>query len=114
MNLLRLQSPTGANIFTLFVSRTGELMFRNDGRATVVWSPVTVRKNAWHHVQIHVKVGAAGSTDVWFDGQPVARLSLTQNLGTAGIGRLMLGDNVKDRVFNVTFDEVVTSTSPIA
>jgi hypothetical protein len=44
-------------------------MFRNDGRATIVWSPMTVSKNAWHQVQIRVKVGA-GSTDVWFDGQP--------------------------------------------
>ena len=88
MNLLRLQTPTGTNIYTVFVSKAGELMFRNDVRATVVWSPTKVGKDAWHQVQIRVKVGASGQIEVWYDGQPVGALSINQNLGTAMIGRL--------------------------
>jgi len=114
MNLLRLQSPSGANIFTLFVNRAGELMFRNDGRATVAWSSTKVSQKAWHQVQIRVKVGAAGETEVWYDGQRIDGLSLTQNLGTTGIGRLMLGDNVRGRAFDVSFDEVAAGTAPIS
>jgi hypothetical protein len=51
---------------------------------------------------------------VWYDGQRIAALSVTQNLGTAAIGRLMLGDNVKGRTFTVLFDDVDASPGPIA
>jgi hypothetical protein len=114
MNLIRLQSAGGANIFTVFVNQAGDLMFRNDTRSIVAWSSTRVSRNAWHQVQVRARVGASGQTEVWYDGQRIAALSLTQNLGTAGVGRLVLGDNVKGRTFNVLFDEVAVGPGPIA
>ena len=96
------------------MSKAGELMFRNDVRATVVWSPTKVSKDAWHQVQIHVKVGASGQVEVWFDGQRVGALSINQNLGTAMIGRLVLGDNVKGRTYRVLFDDLAAGPTPVA
>jgi hypothetical protein len=89
-------------------------MFRNDVRATVVWSPTKVSKDAWHQVRIRVKVGASGQVEVWFDGQRVGALSMTQNLGTAMIGRLVLGDNVKGRTYRAVFDDLAAGPTPVA
>jgi hypothetical protein len=114
VNLLRLQSSTGANVLTLFVSSSGDLMLRNDVGATNLWSPTTVTKGAWHQVQVRAKVsGSSSLTQVWFDGQLIAELSKTMNLGSTPIGRMMLGDSVMSRTYKVLFDDVVASASLI-
>jgi hypothetical protein len=111
MNLLRLQSPSGANIATVFVGSRGNLMLRNDTRGVSVWSPRTVTKGTWHEIQVRVTVaGASSQTEVWYDGQRVAELSLTQDLGSLAVGRLILGDNVSGRTHRVLFDDVVVSS----
>ena len=118
MNLLRLQTPAGTNIYTVFVSKPGELMFRNDVRGTVVWSPTKMelrnQARVRHQVRIRVKVGTSGQVEVWFDGQRVGALSMSQNLGTAMIGRLVLGDNVKGRTYRALFDDLAAGPTPVA
>jgi endoglucanase len=107
VNLLRFQSSSGAAILTLFLDSAGELMLRNDARGTNVWSPTKPSRDAWHQVQVHVRVaGASGLTEVWYDGQLVSQLSTTQDLGTSPIGRVMLGDNVTGRSYQLLFDDV--------
>jgi hypothetical protein len=112
-NLIRLQTSTGGGIATLFLSASGELMLRNDVRRTNLWSPTRISRNAWHKVQVRVRVASGASlTEVWYDGQRIAPLSVVQDLGSTPIGRLMLGDNVGGRAYELRFDDVAVSQSP--
>jgi endoglucanase len=113
MNLLRLQSAGGANIVTVFVSKGGDLMVRNDVRATNLWSPARVGKDVWHQIQLRARVGTPGLLEVWYDGQRISQLSMSQNLGTASIGRLLIGDNVSGRTYRSLVDDVSVSGAPI-
>ena len=111
-NLLRFQSASGGAILTLFTSSSGNLMLRNDVTGANLWSSTVVPTGAWHEVQVRIKVGGSSSqTEVWFDGLRIDALSKTLDLGTNLTGRLMLGDNVKPRTYEVLFDQVAASTS---
>ena len=112
-NLLRFQGLSG-NVATLFVGAGGNLMWRNDAYPSNVWSPTVVTAGAWHQVQVRVKVeGPSSQIEVWYDGQRVALLSKTLNLGTANLYRLIIGDNVKGRSYDILYDDVSVSTGPI-
>ena len=77
-------------------------------------SSQVVSPGQWHEVQVHVRVNhaepSAGQVQVWYDGTPVAELSRTEDLGTAPIGRLQLGENAAERTFDIAFDDVVADT----
>jgi hypothetical protein len=112
VNLLRLQSATGDNILTVFVASGGALMLRNDVQRANVSGTTMVSGGAWHQVQVRVKVaGSSSLTEVWYDGQRISELSTTLHLGTAPVGRLMLGDNVQGRTYRLLFDDVAASQS---
>lgn len=114
-NLLRLQTPAGGNVLTLFTSSSGNLMLRNDVGATNVWSSTVVPTGGWHEVQLRARVaGAASQTEVWYDGQRLGELSTTLNLGTGSLGRLMLGDNVRSRTYEVLFDDLTAAPAFVA
>jgi chitodextrinase len=115
VTLLRFQTAGGANILTLFVSSSDNLMLRNDVGGSNLWSPTVVTHGVWHEVQVRVLVaGASSQTAVWYDGQPVSALTQTLSLGSNPVGRLMLGENVKPRTYEVLFDDVAASTSFIS
>lgn len=83
--------------------------------ATNVWSSTVVPTGGWHEVQLRVRVaGASGQTEVWYDGQRLGDLSTTLNLGTGSLGRLMLGDNVRSRTYEVLFDDLAAGTAFVA
>lgn len=108
VNLFRLQTAGGAaNIVTPFLGATGALMLRNDVAAANVTSTIKPAKNAWHLLELRVRVAGAGSeVETWLDGTRIAALSKTLNLGTTPMGRLLLGDRVGQRSYDVAFDEV--------
>jgi hypothetical protein len=115
MNLFRLQTAGGANIATAFVSSSRNLMLRNDVTGSNVYSSTRVSLAQWHEVQVHLSIaGASGHADVWLDGVPQPQLSLDLNLGTNPIGRLVVGDNVRGRTFEVAIDDVAASSGFIA
>jgi len=68
---------------------------------------------SWHTVQIHVRTGANGLTEVWLDGSAVTALSQTQALGSGPIGRVQIGNNQTARTYDVLFDDVVVDTARI-
>lgn len=112
VNLLRLQTPTPTNIATVFVNESRHLMLRNDVQGMNLWSSAVAAPGSWHVLRLRVAVaGPSGETEVWLDGERIDALSSTLVLGTAPVGRLMLGDNVAGRTFAVLFDDV-TATTP--
>ena len=118
VQLLRVQTGLGANIVSLFESTTNNLMLRNDVTAANVWSPTIITSGAWHELRLHVIVnGGSSQVEVFYDGTLVAPLSITLNLGTAPVGRLILGDNTNGRTYQMVFDDVsaaVPDTTPPA
>lgn len=108
INLLRLQTSGGAaSLLTLFQSISGNLMLRNDVSGVSIWSSAVPARGVWHEAEVRLKVGSPGETEVWLDGARLAGLSGAQSVGTTPIGRLLLGDSVKGRTYDVAFDDVV-------
>lgn len=110
--LLRYRTAADASIIGLFVSGSGKLGYRNDVTGVSV-SSTDVTKGVWHEVQLRTLInGAAGATEVWYDGARVDALSRTESLGTADIGRVQLGENLSGtRSYDIAFDEVAVDGS---
>ena len=68
----------------------------------------------WHAITVHLTTGTTGHVDVWLDGTPQTALSQTDNLGTAAIGKLQLGENSSGRKFDVRYDDITASKAAIA
>ncbi len=115
LDLMKLRTDTGTSILGVFVSSSGVLGYRNDFAAKTVNSTTTVSKGDWHLLEMHALVdGTAGRVDVWLDGNQVAALSGTADLGTTAVGRLQIGENATSRVYDVAFDNVVADISYVA
>jgi hypothetical protein len=114
-DLLKLQTAAGSSIITVFVDAAGHLKLYNDGQRTTVYSPAVVGRAAWHEVQLHATVtgGAGGQVEVWLDGTRIPQLSVTQALGSAPIGRLVLGNIAANRDYDLAFDDVAAATTPL-
>lgn len=114
VNLLRLQTQTPTNVATVFVNESRHLMLRNDVQGMNLWSSTVAGPGSWHVLRLRVAVaGPSSETEVWLDGERIDALSTTLVLGTAPVGRLMLGDNVAGRTFDVLFDDVSASTADV-
>ena len=112
VSLLRLRTATDVAIATIGVTKAGKLQLSpGPGSKKTVTSTTMVTSKAWHSLELHVHVaGAASSTQVWLDGNPVGILATTQNLGTLPIDRLQIGDSQKSRTYDVAFDDAAFST----
>ena len=110
----KVRTETNASILGLYISARGKLSYRNDIGQVTRTSSQLVSPGQWHEVQLHVRVNhaepSAGQVEDWYDGTLVAELSRTEDLGTAPIGRLQLGDNSAERTFDIAFDDVVADT----
>ncbi len=113
VTLLRLRSAAGTALVSVGVSKTGKLVILNLKSGTTTASPVTVTNHAWHELQLHAITTGTHHTDVWFDGNPVASLKLTTSIGTTPFGQVQIGENLKTRTFDVSFDDVSADTSLI-
>jgi chitodextrinase len=105
--LLKVRTGTGQSLLGVYVTSTGRLAYRNDVTGVSTVSPVSVSAGTWHTLQLHAGInGSAGATETWFDDVLVTSLSTAQNLGTAPIGRIQLGDNSAGRSYDIAFDTV--------
>ena len=112
--LLKFRSATGTSLMGVYVGSTGKLAYRNDAASLTSTSATTVTSGVWHDLQTRVLVnGAASQIEIWLDGVRIDALSKTESLGTTPVGRIQLGDNTTDRVYDVAMDEVQLSTAPI-
>jgi len=108
VNLARLRTSTNGAIATAFVSSVGRLGYRNDltGISTTSTTPVT--PGAWHELQFHVTVnGSSGHVELWLDGVKVT--DQVDDLGSAAIRKLELGDPSTGKTFDYAFDNVLAS-----
>jgi hypothetical protein len=110
VNLVRVQTASGGGLATAFLSSAGNLYLRNDVAGQNLWSSSRPAKGAWHLLELRVKVaGASSEVAVVLDGAPIPALTKTVALGSTSIGRLVLGDSVKGRRYDVAFDDVGVS-----
>jgi hypothetical protein len=111
--LLRVRTAAGQVVASLNVNAADQLVLKNTTTGATLKSTATMAPATFRDLQMHTLVsGGSGRTDVWVDGTPVASLSGTQNLGTAQIGRVVLGRNSGgSQPMDVVFDDVVVSTT---
>jgi hypothetical protein len=110
--LLEVQTAGGAPVVTFYVTDKGKLAFTNDIAGTTVSSPANFG-NGWHQLKVRVTVnGASSQVQVWLDGGLVSQLNVTTNLGTAAIGKVVMGDTAAGHTYDVAFDDVIADTKP--
>jgi fibronectin type 3 domain-containing protein len=109
-NLLRFRTATGSAIATLSLSTTGKLVLRNDVGAIATTASTAPSMGVWHEVEAHIRTGATGLTEVWYDGVKVDSLTRTESLGANPVGRLELGDASSGRTLDVAFDNVAVDS----
>ena len=91
---------------------SGLLAVRNNVTGVTTNSTTAITTGVWHQLEIHARVnGAGGASDAWLDGVAVPALSLAQNFGSTGIGRVELGNNTASRVYSALLDDVACSIS---
>jgi hypothetical protein len=110
-NFLKVRTATGTAIAELFITPAQILGLRNDVTGIATSSPNTVTTGVWHDVRLHVVVnGTSSTTEVLFDGATVPALtSNVANLGTTGVGRVQVGENVTGRTADLAYDTVTVA-----
>ncbi len=110
VRLLRFRTSTGGPIARLYLTSVRRLAIRNDVAGINRVSTITVTTGEWHEVELRAGVnGVSGAIEVWYDGVRVAGLSGTQNLGTAPIRQLELGNPVAGSSYDLEFDDVAVA-----
>ncbi|GAA4244960.1 fibronectin type III domain-containing protein [Dactylosporangium darangshiense] len=115
VNLLGFRTSTGSSIVNVYIDASGRLSLRNNVGGTTTYGSTVVSPGAWHQVVLHAAVnGAASTVDVTLDGVAVPGLTLTgQNLGTAQICRLQIGESTAGRTYDVVLDDITVSSTPL-
>ncbi|WP_299444418.1 metallophosphoesterase [uncultured Phycicoccus sp.] len=112
VNFVKVRTASGSAIAEVYVTASGVLGVRNDVLGASTNSTRTLATGTWHRVALHVVVnGTASRTEVLLDGTTV--LDLATDLGTAGVGRVQVGENVAGRTADLVYDAVaVTGPAP--
>lgn len=106
LDLMSLQTSTGGALVTLNRSSGGNLQVWNAVGKANLWSSSKISTGVWHQVELHVVPnGGVGTVEAWLDGVRVIS-SAAQNLGTTGVGRVVLGKN-GGGPYDAAFDDVV-------
>jgi hypothetical protein len=109
--LMKLRTGTNSSIVGISVSGSGRLAYRNDVAAAGTTTTATVSSGVWHEVVVHVTIaGASGSIDMTLDGTHVSGLPKTENLGTAPVAKIQVGENSTGRNYDVAADEIVVGS----
>jgi chitodextrinase len=112
--LVKLRTAGGTTIAGVYRDGGGHIVLRNSGQATSTQSATLISVGAWHTIELRLRIGTSGQTEVWYDGQRLADVSLTGNFGTTQIGKLEIGDNNTGRIFDVVTDDVAVDLAYIA
>jgi hypothetical protein len=83
----------------------------NVGTATGGSCATVMAAGGWHRFVLHAIVnGTASSVDVSLDGSAVPGLTLTgQDLGTARVARLQIGETTAGRTYDIVLDDVAVA-----
>jgi chitodextrinase len=113
VSVTRFFTSTGSAILSVMRSSSGRLIYWNQVTGVLSTSATSITTGAWHELQIHASInGTSGLFEVWLDGVRINDVSRTDNLGTANISRVNIGDPATGRTFDVAFDSVVVTLSP--
>jgi fibronectin type 3 domain-containing protein len=107
-------SGSGTSVLGIQLNNKGRLSYRNDAAGRTVTGTHLVTPGVWHSITVHLIVGTTGHIDLWLDGTPLTELNRTDNFGTAAIAKLQIGENSSGGTFDVRFDDLSASTSPIS
>jgi hypothetical protein len=113
---MRFLTAGGGQILALFLTggSSAKVGYQNYITNSSVTSASTVNRGLWHEIEVHLKVaGASSLEEVWLDGVLLTDLSRTDNLGTAGVGRVQLGENGTGAPADMVYDDVAVDTSYI-
>jgi hypothetical protein len=105
------QTSAGNAILDFSRASTGKICLHNYVTAVAPCSATKASTGAWHTLQVRMRIGAPGSTDVWLDGIHLTSISLSQSLGSTAIGRVQLGDGASGRTYDAAFDDVTVGTA---
>ena len=108
--LTSFRPSSGGATVSVGLNSKGKLVARNNRTKVTYASTIVVGNGVWHQLGVHAKTGTGARFDVTYDGAPVDALNRTNNLGSATIGKLTVGDTTQGRTFNVAFDDVSLST----
>jgi len=109
---VRFRNGSGGSKLSLLVNSGGKLSTRNAAGTTTVGNTV-INTNQWYTVEIHGKIGAPSTTEVWLDGTLLPELGATGDLGTTNFGQFLLGQTGATGTYDVVFDDVTVSKNPI-
>jgi arylsulfatase A-like enzyme len=107
--LLRVVGANGIGLARLLVLPDGRLAYRNDVSG-VQRTSTTTMNTAWHRLELRVTGGTSGHVQVRVDGAIVSGLNLAEDLGTAQVGSVEIGDHVSGRSYDVAWDNVSVTT----
>jgi arylsulfatase A-like enzyme len=103
--LTRAQNASAGGIVRILLAANGTLGY-NDEVAKVWRTSSTQLPTGWHLLEVELTVGTTGRIRVLLDGTPVPGLDRTENLGSAGVQKLQIGDQVTGRTYDVVVDDV--------
>jgi hypothetical protein len=114
--LFRLRDVDNKSIVGAYVASDGYLTLRNDVADERTASKAKIEDGAWYELRLHVRIdpnGGPGETEVWLNGALIDELSEVTPLGSSAMAQFELGENSRDRVFDVAFDGVLVDVVPI-
>ncbi|MET7419770.1 fibronectin type III domain-containing protein [Dactylosporangium sp. NPDC005555] len=113
VNVLGFRVGTGASIVNVYIDASGRVALRNNIGGVTTYGTAKIALGGWHRLVLHAKLGD-GTVDVALDGVPVPGLTLTgQNLGTAPISRVQIGESTAGRTYDVVLDDITVSFNPL-
>lgn len=111
--LLRFETATGVPLVSVYVGLISHIGYRNERTVTNV-NGATAVTPGWHELEARVLVnGASSEVEIWLDGIRLNDLANAESLGTAPIGRIVLGTDAAGKTFDAAFDEVATGQSRV-
>jgi hypothetical protein len=113
VDLMRFRNNSGGSKLSLLVDgATGKLSARN-AAGTTTKSNTVINAGQWYTVEVHGKLGAPSTTEVWLDGTLLPELGATGDLGSTNFGQFLLGQTGTTGTYDVVFDDVIVSKNPI-
>jgi alpha-tubulin suppressor-like RCC1 family protein len=107
--LLRLKTGANGPIARVVLDRKGNLRVRSDS-TRIRTGPLVPLGTGWHTVELCGSIGATSTWDLYRDGVLVLDGWEVAG-GTAGIGRVFIGDNRRN-TWEARFDNVVVDRAP--
>ena len=111
VNLLRFRTASGTPLLTVYADEPPRRIYYRNEVAGANFTTVNVDTGVWHDIRAHISVsGSSSLIELWYDGTKI--VTSTQNLGTAPIGQLELGNSVTGRTYDLRFDNVLATVTP--